>query len=66
MEIRPIKIGTSRVAILAKYYGIHFYVLGPTSTIDIECRCGDDIEIELRDEEEIKGNIMKNQWLRKM
>ena len=27
------KIGTSGVAILAKYYGIPFYVLGPTSTI---------------------------------
>lgn len=48
------KIGTSGVAILAKYYGIPFYVLGPTSTIDIECRCGDDIEIELRDGDEIK------------
>ena len=28
------KIGTSGVAVLAKYYGIPFYVLGPTSTID--------------------------------
>lgn len=48
------KIGTSGVAILAKHFGIPFYVLGPTSTIDISCRSGDDIEIELRNGEEIK------------
>ena len=49
------KIGTSGVAILAKHYGIPFYVLGPTSTIDISCRTGDDIKIELRYGEEIKS-----------
>ena len=48
------KIGTSGVAILAKYYGIPFYVLGPTSTIDLRCKTGDDIQIELRAPEEIK------------
>lgn len=47
------KIGTSGVAILAKYYDIPFYVLGPTSTIDMNCPTGDDIEIELRSPEEI-------------
>ena len=48
------KIGTSGVAILAKHYNIPIYVLGPTSTIDMDCETGDDIEIELRDPEEIK------------
>ena len=48
------KIGTSGVAILAKHYGIPFYVLGPTSTIDLSCKTGDDIEIELRDGAEIR------------
>lgn len=48
------KIGTSGVAILAKHYGIPFYVLGPTSTIDMNCAAGDDIEIELRAPEEIR------------
>ena len=48
------KIGTSGVAILAKYYGIPFYVLGPTSTIDLTCATGDDIKIELRAPEEIR------------
>lgn len=48
------KIGTSGVAILAKHYGIPFYVLGPTSTIDLNCATGEDIPIEQRDSEEIK------------
>ena len=48
------KIGTSGVAILAKHYGIPFYVLGPTSTIDMACPDGDHIPIEERDGEEIK------------
>ena len=48
------KIGTSGVAILAKHYGIPFYVLGPTSTIDLNCPDGDHIPIEERDPQEIK------------
>lgn len=47
------KIGTSGVAILAKHYGIPFYVLGPTSTIDMACPSGDAIEIEERNPDEI-------------
>lgn len=47
------KIGTSGVAILARYYGIPFYVLGPTSTIDPNCPDGDSIVIEERNPEEI-------------
>ncbi len=48
------KIGTSGVAILAKHYGIPVYTLGPSSTIDLDCKTGADIEIELRDEDEIR------------
>lgn len=48
------KIGTSGVAILARHYGIPVYVLGPTSTIDMNCPDGDHIPIELRDPDEIK------------
>ena len=48
------KIGTSGVAILAKHYGIPFYTLGPTSTVDFSCPTGDDIKIELRDPDEIR------------
>lgn len=48
------KIGTSGVAILAKHYNIPFYVLGPTSTIDMSCNSGEDIVIELRNPDEIR------------
>lgn len=47
------KIGTSGVAILAKHYGIPFYVLGPTSTVDMNCPDGAHIPIEQRDGGEI-------------
>ena len=47
------KIGTSGVAILAKYYGIPFYVLGPTSTIDMSIEKGEDIPIEQRPASEV-------------
>ncbi|MBR0104482.1 MAG: s-methyl-5-thioribose-1-phosphate isomerase, partial [Firmicutes bacterium] len=48
------KIGTSGVAILAKHYGIPFYVFCPSSTIDFNCETGADIKIEQRAPEEIK------------
>ena len=47
------KIGTSGVAILAKEYGIPFYMFVPTSTIDLSSPTGDDIVIEERKGEEI-------------
>mgnify|MGYP000515989663 CR=1 FL=1 len=47
------KIGTSGVAILAKYYGIPFYVCAPTSTIDMETEKGKDIPIEERPAHEV-------------
>ena len=47
------KIVTSGVAILAKEYGIPFYMFVPTSTIDMATPTGDDIQIELRKGEEI-------------
>ncbi len=54
------KIGTSGAAILAKHYGIPFYVLAPYSTVDFSCKTGDDIVIEERDPNEIK-----NMWFEK-
>ena len=47
------KIGTSGVAVLAKYYGIPFYVFAPSSTIDMSIKTGKDIVIEQRPPEEI-------------
>ena len=49
------KIGTSGVAILAKYYNIPFYTLGPSSTIDFSTKTGSDIHIEQRDPDEIRS-----------
>ena len=53
------KIGTSGVAILAHHYHIPFYVLGPTSTIDLNCPTGADIPIEERSGEEIRSLFYK-------
>jgi len=47
------KIGTSGVAILARHYGIPFYVHAPLSSIDRACPTGRDIPIEERAPEEI-------------
>lgn len=47
------KIGTSGLAIIAKHYGIPFYVCAPTSTIDMNTTTGDDIPIEIRDSDEV-------------
>ncbi|MCL2286760.1 MAG: S-methyl-5-thioribose-1-phosphate isomerase [Firmicutes bacterium] len=47
------KIGTSGVAILAKHYGIPFFVCAPTSTIDMQTKTGADIVIEQRPPEEV-------------
>ena len=47
------KIGTSAVAILAKHYGIPFYVCAPSSTIDMSLATGAEIPIEQRPGEEV-------------
>ena len=47
------KIGTSALAILARYYGIPFYMLGPTSSIDPQAASGADIPVEQRDGSEV-------------
>lgn len=47
------KIGTSGVAVLARHYGIPFYVLGPTSTIDRQCPDRQSIIIEERNPDEV-------------
>jgi methylthioribose-1-phosphate isomerase len=47
------KIGTSGLAILARHYGVPFYVCAPTSTIDRAAAAGEDIPIEQRPPEEV-------------
>ncbi len=47
------KIGTYKLAVLAKENGVPFYPVVPTSTIDLQLRSGDEIPIEERDEREV-------------
>ena len=47
------KIGTSGLAILAKHYGVPFYVCAPSSTIDMSMETGEEIPIEERAPEEV-------------
>ncbi|MCR4787129.1 MAG: S-methyl-5-thioribose-1-phosphate isomerase [Lachnospiraceae bacterium] len=47
------KIGTGGVATIAKRFNIPFYVCAPTSTIDLNTPCGDDIKIEQRPADEV-------------
>jgi methylthioribose-1-phosphate isomerase len=49
------KIGTYKLAVVARENGIPFYPVVPTSTIDLNCPTGDDIPIEERDAEEVVG-----------
>jgi methylthioribose-1-phosphate isomerase len=47
------KIGTGTLSIIAKYFNVPFYVVAPTSSFDLNINSGDEIDIELRDPNEI-------------
>lgn len=47
------KIGTYRIAIIAKYHNVLFFVASPISTIDFTIKTGKEISIEERQEEEL-------------
>ncbi len=47
------KIGTLEKAIVARQFGIPFYVAAPLSTFDLDCENGSMIDIEQRDESEV-------------
>ncbi|AIF69263.1 methylthioribose-1-phosphate isomerase [Palaeococcus pacificus DY20341] len=47
------KIGTYSLAVLAKEHGIPFFVVAPTSTIDMSLKSGKEIPIEERPKEEV-------------
>jgi methylthioribose-1-phosphate isomerase len=49
------KIGTYQLAVLAKTHDIPFYVVAPTSTIDLTMADGSKITIEQRDSREVAG-----------
>ncbi|MEO0132271.1 MAG: S-methyl-5-thioribose-1-phosphate isomerase [candidate division WOR-3 bacterium] len=48
------KIGTLSLAIVARYFKVPFYVVAPTSTIDVTKKTGQEIPIEYRSEFEVK------------
>lgn len=47
------KIGTYSLAVNARYHGVRFMVVAPTSTIDLATRTGADIPIEERSIDEV-------------
>jgi methylthioribose-1-phosphate isomerase len=47
------KIGTYKIAVVAKENGVPFYPTVPTSTVDLNLMSGADIPIEMRDAEEV-------------
>jgi methylthioribose-1-phosphate isomerase len=49
------KIGTYKLAVVAKENGIPFFPVVPTSTVDLSLPSGDDIPIEERDPAEVTG-----------
>lgn len=48
------KIGTLNLAVLARHFGVPFYVACPSSTFDADTPCGRDVTIEERDGNEIR------------
>jgi len=48
------KVGTYGLAVLARHHGVPFYVLAPTSTVDLQTPTGDDIPIEHRAADEVR------------
>ncbi|MCS6847745.1 MAG: S-methyl-5-thioribose-1-phosphate isomerase [Anaerolineae bacterium] len=53
------KIGTLGVAVLAREFGVPFYVAAPTSSIDMQLASGDLIPIEERRPEEVSEGFGK-------
>jgi len=51
------KVGTYGLAVLAAHHGVPFYVLAPTTTVDLDTPCGEDIPIELRDPAEVTNGF---------
>jgi methylthioribose-1-phosphate isomerase len=49
------KIGTYNLAVLCKYHSVPFYIAAPTTTIDKNCKTGEDIKIEFRSKNELNS-----------
>src|SRR5688572_28863911 len=53
------KVGTLGVAVLAKHFGVPFYVAAPTSSVDLSLPTGAQIPIEERDGREVSEGLGK-------
>ncbi len=53
------KIGTYGLAVLARHHDVPFYVLAPTSTVDLSTPTGAEIPIEQRSADEIRRGFGK-------
>lgn len=51
------KIGTYELAVLAAHHGIPFYVVAPSSSVDLDAATGGDIPIEERDPSEVSSRF---------
>lgn len=47
------KVGTHTVSICASHYNVPHYIIGPSTTIDVNCPSGSEIKIEERDSAEV-------------
>ena len=47
------KVGTYTLAVLARHHSIPFYAFAPSTSLDPSCSSGSEIEIELRNSEEV-------------
>lgn len=47
------KIGTYQLAVSAMHHGVRFMVVAPSTTIDLNIACGDDIPVEERHADEL-------------
>ena len=51
------KIGTYALAVLARHHSVPFYVVAPTSTLDLATATGAGIPIEQRDGDEVTARF---------
>ena len=49
------KIGTYNLAVICNYHNVPFYTVAPSTTIDPHCLSGEQIPVEMRKDEEVRG-----------
>jgi methylthioribose-1-phosphate isomerase len=49
------KVGTYNLAVLCKFHSVPFYVVAPQTTVDPKCAHGEEIPVEERSADEVRG-----------